>query len=162
MQEFHYVYRIDFLEVPHVYFGSRTSKCLPARDTKYMGSPKTYKHYWKDYTPVKTILFTGFENREDAIICENDLIRQQWNDNISISLNDHIGWTTFHRAGKSSWNKGKSPSIETRQKQSEAKKGEKHPFYGKSRPIEVTKRISDARKGKIQTQKNVYRYIPYG
>lgn len=162
MEKYNYVYRVDFLEVPHVYFGSRTSKRLPEEDIRYMGSPVTYKQYWIDYTPIKTILFTGFENREDAIACENELIRQQWNENISLSLNDHIGWTTFHRAGKSSWNKGKPPSAETRQKLSEALKGEKNHLYGKNRPEEFCLKMSELAKGRIQCTKTFVGVSPTG
>ena len=43
---------------------------------------------------------------------------------------------------------GKKLSDETKQKMSEAKKGEKNPLYGKHRSAETNKRISESHKGK--------------
>lgn len=116
MTNYHYVYRIDFLEVPHIYFGSRTSKCLPELDTKYMGSPKTYKHYWEENTPVKTILITGFETREEAFVYEAELIRDQRRRNWDLSLNEHIPGEKFSSLGK-------SQSEESNRKRSKTQKG---------------------------------------
>ena len=97
---YHYVYQITFEEVPHIYFGSRTCKCLPEEDVKYMGSPKRFKSYWKLYTPIKLILVTGFHTKEEAVIYENSLIQKQWDENIDLSLNATIGYEKFHMQGK--------------------------------------------------------------
>jgi hypothetical protein len=146
MPEHHYVYRVDFLEIAHVYFGSRTSKCLPKLDTKYMGSPKTYKHYWRENTPVKTILVTGFRTRETAIVYEANLIRNQWALNKELSLNDHIPGEQFHRLGKypseeerkrlSEAHKGHSHSLETRQKMSSTRMG--HDYHPGKKYVGIT------------------------
>ena len=42
--------------------------------------------------------------------------------------------------------KGKKLSDETRRKLSEAKKGERHPFFGKKRSEETKRKMSEARK----------------
>jgi len=51
------------------------------------------------------------------------------------------------------WNKGikgvQKASEETKQKMSEARKGEKHPMYGKHLSEETKRKISEAHKGKI-------------
>ena len=44
--------------------------------------------------------------------------------------------------------KNKTLSEEHKKKLSEAKQGEKHPFFGKVRPVEVGQKISKAKKGK--------------
>ncbi len=96
----HYVYQITFEEVPHIYFGSRTCKCLPEDDIKYMGSPKTYKHFWVDYTPIKTILVSGFRTREEANTYEADLIEYQWTINKPLSVNGTISNEKFNTVGR--------------------------------------------------------------
>lgn len=127
--KYYYCYQITFTDTPHIYFGSRTSKCPPEEDTGYMGSPVTYKQYWIDFTPVKTILFTGFSSRDEAVKYEAELIRNQWKLNKSLSLNDSIPGKNFYYEGRPAWNKGKTGGVgywrnkerpaETRQKISE-------------------------------------------
>jgi hypothetical protein len=48
--------------------------------------------------------------------------------------------------------KGSHPSVETRQKMSDAHKGEKHPFYGKHHTEESKKKMSDSLRGRILTE----------
>ena len=131
--KYYYCYQITFTDTPHIYFGSRTSKCPPEDDTGYMGSPVTYKQYWIDFTPVKTILFTGFSSRDEAVKYEAELIRNQWKLNKSLSLNDSIPGKNFYCEWKSSWNKGRTGDVgywrdkerpaDTRQKISKKLKG---------------------------------------
>jgi hypothetical protein len=121
----HYVYQITFLEVPHIYFGARSCKRLPEEDVKYMGSPKTYKHYWKENTPIKTILVTGFSTRGEANLYEKELISQQWAQNISLSLNASIGGEKFHMEGV-------PQTPESRKKRSNTKKGVPNPKVARS------------------------------
>lgn len=92
---YHYTYSISFTDTPHIYFGVRSSKCLPENDTDYMGSPKTFKHYWKKYNPIKTVL-DSYETREESELAENKLILSQWNSNKALSLNASLGYHSFH------------------------------------------------------------------
>lgn len=77
-QEYHYIYSIKFKDFPHIYYGSRSSSCLPEEDISYVGSPKAFKDFWTDKTPIKTILKT-FDTRLEANEAENFLINWQWN-----------------------------------------------------------------------------------
>lgn len=128
MTEYHYVYMISYSDVQNVYYGSRTSKCLPEDDINYWGSPKTFKVFMDEHrnTRVKTILATGFETRSDAIAYENDLIQKQWDKNKLLSLNASISGEKFNTLGMKVFNKHKINSthtIETRQKMSKAHMG---------------------------------------
>lgn len=60
-----------------------------------------------------------------------------------------------NRKGKSAPNLGKSHSVESRQKISEAVLGEKNPMYGRSHTEESRKRMSEARVGKSPSNKGV-------
>lgn len=153
MEQYHYVYRINFVEIPGVYFGSRTCKCLPENDTKYLGSPKTHKILWKLFTPIKTILVTSFKTKEDAVTYENDLIQKQWDKNKPLSFNATIGNKKFHMLGRKPvlyWkgkigpNKGRERSFEWKKNISEAHKG-MHPS------LETREKMSKSHKGSPPT-----------
>jgi hypothetical protein len=94
----HYVYKIEF-KTGHVYYGSRSCKCLPKDDTSYLGSPRTNKVYWDENTPVKVIL-REFNTREEANVYEGILIEWCWSVNKSLSLNANIGGVKFCTQGK--------------------------------------------------------------
>jgi hypothetical protein len=141
MKKYHYVYRINFVEIPGVYFGSRSCDCLPEEDTGYLGSPVTYKIYWDLYTPIKTILISDFEDRKPANIYEKDLIRQQWKRNQSLSLNIAAGNENYNRLGV-------KESEEIRRKKSERQKGKPSNIKGKTLSSETRKKLSIARLGK--------------
>lgn len=147
MKEYHYVYSITYTDVSNIYYGSRTSKCLPEKDTKYWGSPVTFKEFMDAHkaTRIKTILVTGFETREEANEYENDLIQAQWDADKLLSLNASIGGKKFCSFGikrkKPSWHKGKTLSLERRQHLSEINKGKKA-------SIETRQKISAAHKGR--------------
>jgi hypothetical protein len=96
MKEYHYTYKISF-PTGHVYFGVRSCKCLPEEDT-YMGSPSTFKHYWKDHEPSKTIL-ACWPTREIAEAIEDELILYQWSLDRNLSLNATVNGTKFNRCG---------------------------------------------------------------
>lgn len=95
---YNYVYKITF-ETGHVYYGSRSCKCLPTDDT-YLGSPYTHKNYWNDYTPNKEIVAVDFCTREDANSFENFCIELQWLKNKDLSLNASINGLTFNNFGR--------------------------------------------------------------
>lgn len=74
---FHYTYRLDLLETGEYYFGSRSSKVEPLKDS-YMGSMKSWK---PDKTKlVKTIIRDDFENRQDCMLHERQLIIEHISD----------------------------------------------------------------------------------
>lgn len=98
MERFHYTYRIDFPECRKVYFGVRSSKCLPEDDVKYLGSPVSHKEYWAKYKLVKTIL-NIYPTREDAESAEEFLILQQWKENKEVSLNAGAGRVSWNSLG---------------------------------------------------------------
>jgi hypothetical protein len=85
---YHYVYSITYTDVPNIYYGSRSCKRLPWKDTSYWGSPQTFKAFMEEHkaTRVKTILAI-YNCREDANLEETILIRSQWKINKSLSLN---------------------------------------------------------------------------
>jgi NUMOD3 motif len=141
--KYHYCYKVEFVEVPHIYFGARTCECLPEEDVKYMGSPVTYKRFWKENTPIKTILVTGFGTRSEANLYEKGLIYQQWEENKSLSLNASVSGETFNRVGSEN-------SIEHRKKISRAKKGTKRPYTSP----EARKNISEALKNKPKSDES--------
>lgn len=93
-----YVYKVEFPETGHVYFGSRSCECKPEEDTEYLGSPKTHKAHWKSFEPVKVIL-REFDTREEANAYEAVLIEWAWSVNKSLSLNANIGGVRFSALG---------------------------------------------------------------
>lgn len=96
MKEYHYTYKISF-PTGHIYFGVRSCKCLPEED-HYLGSPATFKHYWEEHEPTKTVL-ACWPTREIAEAIEDELILYQWNLDKSLSLNASINGTKFNRYG---------------------------------------------------------------
>lgn len=96
---YHYVYKIKF-PTGHVYFGVRSCKCLPEKDS-YLGSPSTHKNYWSEFEPRKTIL-KEFNSREEASEAEKFLINWQWNSTDmgkEFSLNANIGGMIHNQLG---------------------------------------------------------------
>lgn len=141
MQEFHYVYSITYTDEPNIYYGVRTSRCLPEKD-KYWGTPVTFK-VWMDAhkaTRIKTVLAT-YPTREEAELAEDGLIEKQWVENKPISLNACINGTKFNSLGR-------TPTEETRRKQSESHIGQPGYWKGKKRPIDTCKKLSVAHKGR--------------
>lgn len=76
----HYVYKLISLQTGEFYFGSRSCNCNPDEDN-YMGSMKRWKPNKENL--IKEIIKRDFCNREDAILFESELIKN----NINNSLN---------------------------------------------------------------------------
>ena len=93
----HYVYKITF-PTNHIYVGVRSCNC-PVEEDIYMGSPRTHKHYWDEYEPVKTIIADDFDTREEANEFEAFCIEMQWLKNKGLSLNACVGGNKFHCLG---------------------------------------------------------------
>jgi hypothetical protein len=106
--EYHYVYSITYTNVPNIYYGVRTSKCLPEKDTKYWGSPSTFKAWMDTHknTRVKTILDV-YPTRDAAELAEDELIEFQWAIAKPLSLNAGLNGTKFNRLGCESSEKQK-------------------------------------------------------
>lgn len=94
----HYIYKIEF-ETGHVYFGVRSCKKEPYKDS-YFGSPVKYKHFWQEHKFKKTILKTyKDEDHNQALDDERFLINWQWNstpEGKALSLNAGITYCSLY------------------------------------------------------------------
>ena len=104
--KYYYIYLIKF-ETGEVYVGSRQSKVPPEQDTKYWGSPVTYKHLWEDVNLKKEkFIIKECESIEKARALEVKLIKNAWKKYSTRCLN-RCASTGFHpdvcsKAGKKS------------------------------------------------------------
>lgn len=73
-----YVYKVSLPETGEYYFGSRKCKCIPEKDTKYMGSMCTWKPNVNKL--IKEILYTNFSTHQDALLKETELIKEHIKD----------------------------------------------------------------------------------
>jgi hypothetical protein len=92
---YHYVYKLELPETKEYYFGSRTSKVEPIKDVHYLGSMKSWKPDKKKL--IKTIIRFDFENREDCIRYERELIIKHRLD--CLNRNAHIPGEGFKTVG---------------------------------------------------------------
>ena len=96
--------------------------------------------------------------------CANPLTRQHMSESMKGEKNPMYGKTSWNKGispsidtrqkqsksmkgkykGRTSWNKGISLSEETRQKQSKSKKGEKNPMYGKHQSEAAKQKMKEA------------------
>jgi hypothetical protein len=61
------------------YIGKRSAPVPPEQDTKYLGSPVTYKHLWKDPTLTKTKHILRVVSTHDELVeLETKLIKEGW------------------------------------------------------------------------------------
>jgi len=75
---YYYLYLIKF-EDGRFYIGSRKSKVKPENDTKYWGSPVTFKHLWEDVSLPKTKHILKVCNSFDEMRkLEPKLIKDAW------------------------------------------------------------------------------------
>ena len=92
---YHYVYKLELPETKEYYFGSRTSKVEPIKAVYYLGSMKSWKPDKKKL--VKTIIRSDFENREECIRYERELIIKHRLD--CLNRNAHIPGVGFLTIG---------------------------------------------------------------
>ena len=135
-KEYYYTY-YSYEEWGRGYIGSRGCKCFPEKDIKYFGSFKD-----KNFKPTqKIILKSDYATREEAYA--DEIILQEY---YKVAENSHFANRSYQTSsGFSTY--GISHSEEHRKQNSEARKGEKHPFYGKSRSEETRRKQSEAMKG---------------
>jgi Mor family transcriptional regulator len=92
---YHYIYMIKF-NTGQFYIGSRTSKLPPEKDTKYWGSPKTFKHLWEDTSLEKTKhIIKVCEDVEEKRKIEPKLIKVAWDQYPDLCLNASA-WPAIH------------------------------------------------------------------
>ena len=146
----HYVYSITYIDVPNIYYGSRSCKCLPEEDTKYWGTPVAFKEFMDAHasTRIKTIICIGFNTREAATYYEADLIREQWEIDKPLSLNAHIPGEKFCMLDR-------KHKPETRKKMSDSRKAKNNSFYGQKHSPEAIRKNSEAHKGKPAWNKGI-------
>jgi hypothetical protein len=75
---YYYLYLIKF-EDGQFYIGSRKSKVKPENDTKYWGSPRTFKHLWEDVSLPKTKhILKVCDSFDEMRKLEPKLIKDAW------------------------------------------------------------------------------------
>ena len=123
-QFYYYLYLIKFNDGRY-YIGSRKSKCKPEEDTKYMGSPVTFKELWTDSNFIKKkYIIKEVNSVEELRRIEPKLIKDAWRkDGKDICLNRHAS-PHFHtevciNAGKRTYELGVGAHALTKEQQSE-------------------------------------------
>ena len=106
MVDYYYVYAIDFSDGT-VYYGSRKSKVPFEKDFKYVGSPKTHKHKWKDPNiTFKKRHIASFRTLNEAREWETRIIKGMWLNFPGKCINENAGGKFNHaacvRGGKAS------------------------------------------------------------
>jgi len=145
----HYLYKVTDRTTGEYYIGSRTCKCKPIDDTRYLGSPSTWKPNKKNL--IKEILEEGFENREMALEKESELIRKYIDD--PLNRNYYIPTRGFHNLGKSNPIKGKTyeeifGEDGGRKRREELSKSGKGRYIGPMSE-EHKRKIGDANRGRV-------------
>ena len=87
-----YIYKLVHKETNEFYIGSRGCECLPEEDIKYFGSMSVWKP--EKSKLIKIILLSNFKNREEAIIKEAELIKE--NIDNKLNRNYHIPHKGYH------------------------------------------------------------------
>lgn len=137
----HYTYRIDDIETNEFYIGSRSCDGSVENDFEYMGSMVVWKPNKKQLK--KTILNSNFLSREDAILEEINLIKE--NINNPLNRNYNIPGIGFH-------NTGRVFGIETRNKMSIARLGKNNPRFGKAHSEETREKIRKKALGRVYSE----------
>lgn len=139
-----YVYKWVHLPSGKWYIGSRTAKgCHP--DDGYITSSKLVKSLIKQNPSewTREILKTG--SPSEMILYETSLLESLDAKNNLDSYNQHNGDGKFTRTGV-------TVPMETRKKQSEAIKGDRHPNKGKPSPNKGKKASEETRKKQSQAK----------
>ncbi len=103
---YYYIYLIRFCD-GRFYIGKRTSKVEPHNDTKYMGSPITFKYLWEDNSLTKTKhILKLCKTEKEMIDLEVKMIKTGWKKFPDLILNRNAA-PAFHeeacvRGGKKS------------------------------------------------------------
>ena len=95
-----------------------------------------FKRHWIHQWQVHTHI--GYEEGYDIHHLDENKLNNSLSNLVYLTRSEH---TKIHNKS------GKKLSEETKQKMSEAKKGEKHPFYGQHHSEETKRKMSEAAKG---------------
>jgi group I intron endonuclease len=143
MNKTHYTYIITEIDTGNFYVGSRS--CIgKAKNDDYMGSMIVWKP--NKTKLVKTILNDNFTTRDEAILEEVRLIKQ----NIENSLNQN-----YNIPGLGFHNTGRVFSVETKNKMSKSKMGSNNPLYGKTHSTETILKMKIKSIGRKHNEKTI-------
>jgi len=146
---YHYVYKLELPETKEYYFGSRTSKVEPIKDVYYLGSMKSWKPDKKKL--VKTIIRSDFENREECIRYERELIIKHRLD--CLNRNAHIPGVGFLTIGLGQYIDENGKIYRVSKEDELVEKGILKPFWeGKKHNEESKKKMSKSALGKVLTE----------
>lgn len=154
--KFHYTYKVEDTETGEFYFGSRSCDCEPEKDVKYLGSMKHWKP--RDKKSLKKIIIMEFDNRYEAMKLERYLIEKFYDKN-EYPLNRNyskprldVDMKFINLSGPETAMYGKHHTDDAKRRIGEAKKGEKHHFFGKGIPDEIKAKMSASHKGKKHSE----------
>lgn len=153
---YYYLYKIVNLENQKYYIGRRQSKVEPEKDP-YMGSGKLLKKSMKKGGSFKKIILSLYKTEEELIEAEKTAITEEMIASdmcYNISVGGHGGYTDYS-------NRNYTPSLETRRKLSEQRKGVPRPHVsqqnyetGFNKWWDGKKRSEEDRKNKSIAAKN--------
>lgn len=93
---YYYIYMIRFCD-GRFYIGKRSSKVEPHKDTKYMGSPVTFKYLWEDTSLTKTKhILKLCKTEKEMIDLEVEMIKTGWEKFPDLILNRNAS-PAFHK-----------------------------------------------------------------
>lgn len=142
--QYHYTYLITQQNTGEFYIGVRSCKIEPDKD-KYMGTPITWKRMpTYDRSKQTKIVLSIYDSREEASKNEIILIDKFKNDPLNRNYHNTKNFCSY----------GKTHTEETKQKMSEASKGEKNNMYGKPLSDEHKQKISQSLKGKPTSEQS--------
>ena len=141
MSIYPYVYVCTHKVTGQIYIGARWANKVPAHQdlgTYYFTSSKLVNTIFDEFD--WEIIFEG--SKKEALQLEEDLINKHWKQPYLLNKQNG-GKKFFNEGGKSTKQKGKPKSEETKQKMSEAKKGKNSTFKGKTHSEETKQKMSE-------------------
>lgn len=156
-----YVYKITFLENKYYYYGIHKERFY---EEPYMGSPVTYKSFWKKYTPIKNIIKIFPNSKEgwiEAINFEKELIKKVFKkDALCLNMNcaGAINFTDEIKNKISKANSGRKASEELKIKFSLSRRKEKNGMWGRKhskKSIELMKQKAIGRRHSEESKKKI-------
>ena len=131
---YHYTYKLEHLETGEFYFGSRSSKIHPSIDS-YLGSMRNWRPDKSKL--IKTIIRYDFQNREDCILSERELILEHRKD--SLNRNRHIPGVGFNTVGLGQYCDENGKVYRINKDDELVKNGTLKPFWKGKKHTEISK-----------------------
>jgi NUMOD3 motif-containing protein len=146
-RKFHFIYKTKCLITGKYYFGMHSTNDL---DDGYLGSGKRLRYSIRKYGRENHIreIFEDcseqgreFLRDREALIVDNERLSDEKCLNLCVGGNAHDKYKRGQKCSEETCKKisealrGRKLSTDHRQKLSEKKKGENHPFFGKSSPM---------------------------